>query len=65
MFGCGVRGNVFHARSALGLWIVSAYTGGNVTGFMVNDFSMGGKWLELLKQIAPSTTRAAALTVCV
>jgi putative tryptophan/tyrosine transport system substrate-binding protein len=38
-----------------------ARPGGNVTGFMVNDFSIGGKWLELLKQIAPSTTRTAVL----
>jgi putative ABC transport system substrate-binding protein len=35
--------------------------GGNVTGFMVSEYSMGGKWLELLKQIAPSITRAAVL----
>jgi putative ABC transport system substrate-binding protein len=38
-----------------------ARPGGNVTGFMVNDFNIGGKWLELLKQIAPSTTRTAVL----
>ncbi len=35
-----------------------ARPGGNVTGFMNFEFSMGGKWLELLKQIAPSVTRA-------
>jgi putative ABC transport system substrate-binding protein len=38
-----------------------ARPGGNVTGFMVTDFSVGGKWLELLKQIAPGTTRAGVL----
>ena len=36
-----------------------ARPGGNATGFMVFEYSMGGKWLELLKQIAPSMTRAA------
>jgi putative tryptophan/tyrosine transport system substrate-binding protein len=35
--------------------------GGNATGFMTYEYSMGGKWLELLKQIAPSVTRAAVL----
>jgi putative tryptophan/tyrosine transport system substrate-binding protein len=38
-----------------------ARPGGNVTGFMIYEFSLGGKWLELLKQIAPSVTRAAVL----
>src|SRR3954470_22260330 len=38
-----------------------ARPGGNVTGFMTNEFSIGGKWLELLKQIAPSVMRAAVL----
>jgi putative ABC transport system substrate-binding protein len=36
-----------------------ARPGGNATGFMTNEYSMGGKWLELLKQIAPGVTRAA------
>ena len=31
--------------------------GDNVTGFTAFDFSIGGKWLELLKEIAPSVTR--------
>jgi len=35
--------------------------GGNVTGFMVFEYSLSGKWLELLKQIAPGVTRAAIL----
>jgi putative ABC transport system substrate-binding protein len=38
-----------------------ARPGGNVTGFMVSDYSIGGKWLELLQQIAPGVTRAAVL----
>jgi putative tryptophan/tyrosine transport system substrate-binding protein len=38
-----------------------ARPGGNATGFMIFEFSMGGKWLQLLKQIAPSVTRAAVL----
>jgi putative ABC transport system substrate-binding protein len=36
-----------------------ARPGGNATGFMNFEFSMAGKWLELLKQIAPSVMRAA------
>jgi putative ABC transport system substrate-binding protein len=35
--------------------------GGNVTGFMMFEYSLSGKWPELLKQIAPSVTRAAVL----
>ena len=38
-----------------------ARPGGNITGFMNFENSMGGKWLELLKQIAPGVTRAAVL----
>jgi ABC-type uncharacterized transport system substrate-binding protein len=38
-----------------------ARPGGNVTGFMSFEYSMGGKWLELLKQIAPGVTRVAVL----
>jgi putative tryptophan/tyrosine transport system substrate-binding protein len=38
-----------------------ARPGGNVTGFMMFEYSMGGKWLELLKQIAPGLTKAAVL----
>jgi putative tryptophan/tyrosine transport system substrate-binding protein len=33
--------------------------GGNATGFTVFEYGMSGKWLELLKQIAPTVTRAA------
>src|SRR5947209_13458266 len=35
--------------------------GGNATGFTLFEYSMSGKWLELLKQIAPGLTRAAVL----
>jgi putative ABC transport system substrate-binding protein len=35
--------------------------GGNVTGFMLFEYSLAGKWLELLKQIAPGVKRAAVL----
>jgi putative ABC transport system substrate-binding protein len=38
-----------------------ARPGGNATGFMTLEYSLGGKWLELLKEIAPSVTRAAVL----
>ena len=38
-----------------------ARPGGNATGFMNFEYSMSGKWLELLKQIAPGVTRAAVL----
>jgi len=35
-----------------------AHPGGNITGFSNFEYSMGGKWAELLKQIAPHVTRA-------
>jgi putative tryptophan/tyrosine transport system substrate-binding protein len=35
--------------------------GGNATGFMQFEYSLTGKWLELLKQVAPGVTRAAVL----
>jgi putative ABC transport system substrate-binding protein len=38
-----------------------ARPGGNATGFMTAEYSLSGKWLELLKQIAPGVTRAAVL----
>jgi putative tryptophan/tyrosine transport system substrate-binding protein len=38
-----------------------ARPGGNTTGFMLFEFSLSGKWLELLKEIAPSVTRAAVI----
>jgi len=38
-----------------------AHPGGNVTGFAENESAMGGKWVELLKEIAPRTVRMALL----
>jgi len=38
-----------------------ARPGGNATGFSSSEYSLSGKWLELLKQIAPSVTRVAVL----
>ena len=38
-----------------------ARPGGNATGFMIYEYSFGGKRLQLLKQIAPSVTRVAVL----
>ena len=38
-----------------------ARPGGNATGFMSYEFSVGGKWLGLLKEIAPGLTRVAVL----
>ena len=35
--------------------------GGNATGFMQFEYGLSGKWPELLKEIAPGTTRAAVL----
>lgn len=38
-----------------------ARPGGNATGFMLAEYSISGKWLELLKQIAPELKRVAVL----
>ena len=38
-----------------------ARPGGNATGFMQFEYSLSGKWLELLNQIAPRVTRAAVI----
>jgi putative ABC transport system substrate-binding protein len=38
-----------------------ARPGGNITGFSPWEYGIGAKWLELLKQIAPSVTRVAVL----
>ena len=35
--------------------------GGNVTGFTNIDYSIGAKWLELLKEIAPHVTRVGVI----
>jgi ABC-type uncharacterized transport system substrate-binding protein len=38
-----------------------ARPGGNVTGFMQFEYSLGGKWLELLRELAPGVTRVGVL----
>ena len=38
-----------------------ARPGGNATGFTNFEYAMGGKWLELLKELAPNLTRAAVI----
>jgi ABC-type uncharacterized transport system substrate-binding protein len=38
-----------------------ARPGGNITGFTAFEFSMGGKWIEILKEIAPKLARVAVL----
>jgi putative tryptophan/tyrosine transport system substrate-binding protein len=38
-----------------------ARPGGNITGFLSFEYGLSGKWLELLRQIAPSVTRAAII----
>jgi putative ABC transport system substrate-binding protein len=38
-----------------------AHPGGNITGFSNYEFSMGGKWLEILKEISPSISRVAVI----
>jgi len=47
----------------VGLGIVASlsHPGGNVTGFTPNELGLSVKWLELLKQVAPSISRAAVL----
>jgi putative ABC transport system substrate-binding protein len=35
--------------------------GGNITGFAIFEYAIGGKWLELLKEISPRITRVAVL----
>ena len=44
-----------------GLVASLARPGGNTTGFTLSEYGVSGKWLELLKQIAPNVTRAAVL----
>ena len=44
-----------------GLVDTMARPGGNTTGFVQFEYSLSGKWLELLKQVAPNVTRVAVL----
>ena len=52
-----------HVADPVGAGFVEslARPGGNATGFTLFEYGMSGKWLELLKQIAPGVTRAAVL----
>jgi putative ABC transport system substrate-binding protein len=47
--------------AAVGFVSNLARPGGNMTGFDFVDFSVGGKWLELLKEAAPAVTRVAVM----
>jgi putative ABC transport system substrate-binding protein len=38
-----------------------AHPGGNTTGFSIFEYTISGKWLELLREIAPRVTRAAVI----
>ena len=40
-----------------------AHPGGNITGFVQFEYTLSGKWLEILKEIAPSVTRTAVLRI--
>jgi putative tryptophan/tyrosine transport system substrate-binding protein len=44
-----------------GLVASLAHPGGNITGFAVFEFSLGAKWMEVLKQIAPSLRRVTTI----
>jgi putative ABC transport system substrate-binding protein len=50
-----------NANNPVGLGFVQslARPGGNITGFLTFEPTIGGKWLELLKQIAPAVSRVA------
>ncbi len=52
-----------HVPDPVGAGLVDslARPGGNVTGFTQYEYGISGKWLELLKQIAPGVTRAAVI----
>jgi putative tryptophan/tyrosine transport system substrate-binding protein len=46
---------------ASGLVSSLAHPGGNITGFTNFELTMGGKWLETLKEVAPGVTRVAVI----
>ena len=51
------------AADPLGIGLVEslAHPGGNLTGFTNFDFPMGGKWLEMLKEVAPGIKRVLVI----
>jgi putative ABC transport system substrate-binding protein len=44
-----------------GMVVSLARPGGNITGFIVFEYALAAKWLQLLKEIAPNVTRTAVL----
>lgn len=40
-----------------------AHPDGNITGFAAYEFSVGGKWLDLLRQMVPNLRRAAVVSI--
>ena len=58
---CRLCSRTFPIRSVPALSIAWRGRDGNGTGFMLFEYGMSGKWLELLKEIAPGVTRAAVL----
>ena len=52
-----------HTPDPVGSGLVSSFAqpGGNATGFTQFEYGIAGKWLELLKEIAPAVTRAAVI----
>ena len=52
-----------HAADPVGAGLIDglARPGGNATGFILFEYSISAKWLELLKEFAPSVTRVAVL----
>src|SRR6185312_10815164 len=52
-----------HAADPVGGGFVNslARPGGNATGFVLFEYSLGAKWLEILKELAPGVTRVAVL----
>ena len=52
-----------HRSGRRGFVASLARPGGNITGFTNFEFGIGGKWLELLKEIAPRVTRVAVLRI--
>jgi ABC-type uncharacterized transport system substrate-binding protein len=56
-----VRDRIRSDRQRLRREPTVAHPGGNITGFTVDDSALGGKWVELLKEIAPRTARVGLL----
>src|ERR1700675_3515421 len=52
--GVGARDGPFQA-------LEKPRSGGNATGFLLFEYGISGKWLELLKEIAPGVTRVAVV----